>query len=177
MLLNWNWLRRFLFVGWGLASLPPVGASSSGDSGRSSWFILRDFYGTRRTLKNTFRRIFKEVMLTPSLTFQKISVQKDWRRVDSKVNQYRTEQYISRLSQLTIIICVDGRTQRKENTRRENSIRFTVLSLWVNLPHLREQFHREREWPLTHENKWMAVQCTPKHNLVRLVCHCGQSNI
>ena len=28
----------------------------------------------------------------------------------------------------------------------------------MNLPHLREQFHREREWPFSHENKWMAVQ-------------------
>jgi hypothetical protein len=37
----------------------------------------------------------------------------------------------------------------------------------MNLPHLREQFHREREWPFSHENKWMAVQCTPKYNLVR----------
>ena len=39
----------------------------------------------------------------------------------------------------------------------------------MNLPHLREQFHREREWPFTHENKWMAVQCTPKFNPVRTV--------
>lgn len=37
----------------------------------------------------------------------------------------------------------------------------------MNLLHLREQFHREREWPFTHENKWMAVQCTPKYNPVR----------
>jgi hypothetical protein len=37
----------------------------------------------------------------------------------------------------------------------------------MNLPHLREQFHRDREWPFTHENKWMAVQCTPKYNPVR----------
>jgi hypothetical protein len=36
----------------------------------------------------------------------------------------------------------------------------------MNLPHLREQFHREREWPFSHENKWMAVQCTPKYNPV-----------
>lgn len=37
----------------------------------------------------------------------------------------------------------------------------------MNLLHLREQFHREREWPFSHENKWMAVQCTPKYNPVR----------
>ena len=34
----------------------------------------------------------------------------------------------------------------------------------MNLPHLREQFHREHEWPFTHENKWMAVLCTPRYN-------------
>ncbi len=39
----------------------------------------------------------------------------------------------------------------------------------MNLVHLREQFHREREWPFSHENKWMAVQCTPKYNPV---CSC-----
>ena len=39
----------------------------------------------------------------------------------------------------------------------------------MNLPHLREQFHREREWPFSHENKWMAVQCTPKYNPVSLI--------
>ncbi len=37
----------------------------------------------------------------------------------------------------------------------------------MNLPHLREQFHREHEWTFSHENKWMAVQCTPKYNPVR----------
>ena len=36
----------------------------------------------------------------------------------------------------------------------------------MNLLHLREQFQREHEWPFTHENKWMAVQCTPKYNPV-----------
>jgi len=36
----------------------------------------------------------------------------------------------------------------------------------MNLPHLREQFLREREWPFSHENKWMAVQCSPKYNPV-----------
>ena len=42
----------------------------------------------------------------------------------------------------------------------------------MNLPHLREQFHREREWPFTHENKWMAVECTPKYNPVCLMNDC-----
>ena len=36
----------------------------------------------------------------------------------------------------------------------------------MNLPHIREQFQREHEWPFSHENKWMAVQCTPKYNPV-----------
>ncbi|CAF3006030.1 unnamed protein product [Rotaria socialis] len=39
-----------------------------------------------------------------------------------------------------------------------------VVAMKMNIPHLREQFHREREWPFSHENKWMAVQCTPKYN-------------
>ncbi|CAF4673667.1 unnamed protein product, partial [Rotaria magnacalcarata] len=34
----------------------------------------------------------------------------------------------------------------------------------MNLPHLREQFHREHEWPFTHEHKWMAVECIQKYN-------------
>jgi len=38
------------------------------------------------------------------------------------------------------------------------------VAMKMNLLHLREQFHREREWPFSHENKWMAVQCTPKYN-------------
>ncbi len=38
----------------------------------------------------------------------------------------------------------------------------------MNLPHLREQFQREHEWPFTHEKKWMAVQCTPKYNPVSI---------
>lgn len=38
----------------------------------------------------------------------------------------------------------------------------------INLPHLRQQFQRDYEWPFTHENKWMAVQCTPKYNPVCL---------
>jgi hypothetical protein len=37
----------------------------------------------------------------------------------------------------------------------------------MNLPHLREQFQREHEWPFSHENKWMAIQCIPKYNPVR----------
>ncbi|CAF1333002.1 unnamed protein product, partial [Rotaria sordida] len=39
-----------------------------------------------------------------------------------------------------------------------------AVAMKMNVPHLREQFHREREWPFSHENKWMAVQCTPKYN-------------
>jgi hypothetical protein len=39
----------------------------------------------------------------------------------------------------------------------------------MNLRHLREQYHREHEWTFTHENKWMAVQCTPRYNPVRLI--------
>ncbi|CAF0885893.1 unnamed protein product [Adineta ricciae] len=38
------------------------------------------------------------------------------------------------------------------------------VAMKMNLPHIREQFHREREWPFSHENKWMAVQCSPKYN-------------
>jgi hypothetical protein len=36
----------------------------------------------------------------------------------------------------------------------------------MNLPHIREQFYRDHEWPFTHENKWMAVKCIPKYNPV-----------
>ncbi|CAF1359766.1 unnamed protein product [Rotaria sordida] len=45
-----------------------------------------------------------------------------------------------------------------------------AVAMKMNVPHLREQFHREREWPFSHENKWMAVQCTPKYypNEIRL---------
>ncbi|CAF4497202.1 unnamed protein product, partial [Rotaria magnacalcarata] len=32
-----------------------------------------------------------------------------------------------------------------------------AVAMKMNLPHLREQFHREHEWPFTHEHKWMAV--------------------
>ncbi|CAF0736205.1 unnamed protein product [Adineta steineri] len=39
-----------------------------------------------------------------------------------------------------------------------------AVAMKMNLPHLREQFQREHEWPFSHENKWMAVQCTPKYN-------------
>ncbi|CAF1914042.1 unnamed protein product [Rotaria magnacalcarata] len=39
-----------------------------------------------------------------------------------------------------------------------------VVAMKMNIPHLREQFYREREWPFSHENKYMAVQCTPKYN-------------
>lgn len=39
-----------------------------------------------------------------------------------------------------------------------------AVAMKMNLPHIREQFQREHEWPFTHENKWMAVQCTPKYN-------------
>ncbi|CAF1666141.1 unnamed protein product, partial [Adineta ricciae] len=39
-----------------------------------------------------------------------------------------------------------------------------AVALKMNLPHIREQFQREHEWPFTHENKWMAVQCIPKYN-------------
>ncbi|CAF2385566.1 unnamed protein product [Rotaria sp. Silwood2] len=39
-----------------------------------------------------------------------------------------------------------------------------AVAMKMNLPHLREQFHREHEWPFTHENKWMAVECKPKYN-------------
>ncbi|UJR09674.1 hypothetical protein I4U23_013908 [Adineta vaga] len=38
------------------------------------------------------------------------------------------------------------------------------VAMKMNLVHIREQFHREREWPFSHENKWMAVQCSPKYN-------------
>jgi hypothetical protein len=41
----------------------------------------------------------------------------------------------------------------------------------MNLPHLREQYHRDREWTFTHENKWMAVQCTQKYNPVCLIIY------
>ena len=39
----------------------------------------------------------------------------------------------------------------------------------MNLAHLRQQFHRDHEWPFTHENKWMAVKCTPIYNPVCLI--------
>ncbi|CAF1415139.1 unnamed protein product [Rotaria sordida] len=41
-----------------------------------------------------------------------------------------------------------------------------AVAMKMNIPYLREQFHREREWSFSHENKWMAVQCTctPKYN-------------
>ncbi|CAF4534877.1 unnamed protein product, partial [Rotaria sp. Silwood2] len=39
-----------------------------------------------------------------------------------------------------------------------------AIAMKMNIPHLREQFYREREWPFSHENKWMAVQCAPKYN-------------
>jgi Ca2+-transporting ATPase len=39
-----------------------------------------------------------------------------------------------------------------------------AVAMKMNLPHLREQYHREHEWPFTHENKWMAVLCTPRYN-------------
>ena len=40
----------------------------------------------------------------------------------------------------------------------------------MNLPHLREQFQREHEWPFSHENKYMAVKCVPKYNPVNSFC-------
>ncbi|CAF0839383.1 unnamed protein product [Rotaria sordida] len=39
-----------------------------------------------------------------------------------------------------------------------------AVALKINLSHLREQFHREHEWPFAHETKWMAVECKPKYN-------------
>ncbi|CAF4874177.1 unnamed protein product [Rotaria socialis] len=39
-----------------------------------------------------------------------------------------------------------------------------AVAMKMNLPHLREQFHREHEWSFTHEHKWMAVECIPKYN-------------
>ncbi|CAF4903602.1 unnamed protein product, partial [Rotaria sp. Silwood1] len=39
-----------------------------------------------------------------------------------------------------------------------------AVAMKMNIPHIRQQYHREREWPFSHENKWMAVQCTPRYN-------------
>ncbi|CAF4374029.1 unnamed protein product [Rotaria sp. Silwood2] len=43
-----------------------------------------------------------------------------------------------------------------------------AVAMKMNIPYLREQFHRGRERSFSHENKWMAVQCTctPKYNPV-----------
>ncbi|UJR36426.1 hypothetical protein I4U23_029149 [Adineta vaga] len=46
-----------------------------------------------------------------------------------------------------------------------------AVALKMNLPHLREQFQREHEWPFTHENKWMAVQCISKYNPNEIQIH------
>lgn len=39
-----------------------------------------------------------------------------------------------------------------------------AVAMKMNVPHLREQFQREHEWPFTHETKWMAIECQPRYN-------------